>query len=148
MVLIVDTREQKALDFKGIEGIEKIEDQCLPYGDYAAVVHDKFLPILVERKNMSDLFGTMTSGYDRFKKEMARAAEAKHKLILAVEGTYSEVYQGIEHSQFDGRSMVKKLAMLHAKYDLEVWYCETRRVMARRIVDLFWAIERHYAKTA
>ena len=146
MVLIVDSREQLPLDFKDIEGIDKIEENALSYGDYAAIVHDKLVPIMVERKGLNDLFGTMTSGYQRFKDEMERARLAQHKLILAVEGTYTDVWNGIEHSQFDGQSMVKKLATLEVKYDLSTWFCESRRVMARRIVDLYSAVERHWTK--
>ena len=144
MVLICDSREQKCLDFKGIEGVDKIEEMGLSFGDYNAIVHDKVVPIVIERKSIGDLFGTMTQGYARFKREMERAKEANFKLILAVEGTYSEVWEGYKHSQFEGPSMVKKLAMMQVRYDLETWYCESRRVMARRIVDLYAAIERNY----
>ena len=86
----------------------------------------------------------MTSGYERFKKEMARAKESEAQLIIAVEGTYTEVYKGIEHSQFSGESMVKKLATLLVKHDIPTWFCESRRVMARRIADTFLAVERAY----
>ena len=147
MVLICDTREQKCLDFKNIEGVEKVEEMALSYGDYTAIVHEKPVPIFIERKGLGDLFGTMTGGYDRFKAEMKRAKESNAKLILAVEGTYSDVWAGYEHSQFDGQSMLKKLATLHVKYDLECWFCESRRVMARRIVDIFLAVERNWAKS-
>lgn len=134
------------LDFKGIEGIDKVEEMALAYGDYNAVVHGKVVPIVVERKGLGDLFGTMTSGYERFKREMKRAKDDNVKLILAVEGTYSDVWAGYEHSQFDGASMVKKLATMHVKYDMETWYCESRRVMARRIADTFLAVERNWSK--
>ena len=146
MVIICDSREQRCLSFDGLEGIEKIEEMGLSFGDYSAIVHGNPVPIVFERKGISDLFGTMTIGYERFKKEMQRAKESNMKLILAVEGTYTDVYQGISHSQFSGQSMVKKLAMLQVKYDLETWYCESRRVMARRIVDTFSAVERCWAK--
>lgn len=144
MILICDTREQKLLDFKGIEGIKEVVIDTLPYGDYTALINEKPVPIVFERKGISDLFGTMTSGYARFKAEMARAKESNMKLILIIEGSYTDVWQGIPHSQFDGDSMLKKLATLYVKYDLEYIFCESRRVMARRIVDTFSAIERAY----
>lgn len=144
MVIIADTREQRVLDFQGIEGVEKVEMGTLSFGDYTAIVNDKPCPIVWERKGLSDLFGTMTSGYLRFKKEMERAKESQMKLILIIEGSYTDVWQGIPHSQFDGDSMLKKLATLYVKYDLEYIFCESRRVMARRIVDTYSAIERAY----
>lgn len=144
MVLVCDSREQRCLDFKGIEGIEKVEEAALAYGDYTAIVKEKPVPIVFERKGISDLFGTMTSGYERYKREMERAREAGVKLILIVEGTYSDVWEGTKHSQFDGPSMLKKLATLYVKYDHEYILCESRRVMARRIVDTFLAVERNW----
>ena len=88
----------------------------------------------------------MTNSYDRFKREMERAKKSEFKLILAIEGTYTNVWNGYDHSQFSGESMVKKLAMLQVRYDIETWFCESRRVMSRRIADLFLAVERNWAK--
>ena len=144
MIIVADTREQKMLDFSGIEGVDKVEEMGLAFGDYTAIVHERPCPIIFERKGISDLFGTMTSGYQRFKREMARAKESNMKLILIIEGSYTDVYQGIAHSQFSGEAMMKKLATLYVKYDLEYIFCESRRVMARRIVDTFSAVERSF----
>ena len=144
MILVCDTREQKMLDFKGLE-VEKVEEMALAFGDYTAIVHEHPVPIVFERKGVSDLFGTMTQGYERFKREMERAKESNMKLILIIEGSYSDVWNGIPHSQFDGSSMMKKLATLYVKYDLEYIFCESRRVMARRIVDTFLAVERNFS---
>lgn len=146
MIIIQDSREQLELDFSGIEGVEKVEKIGLPFGDYTAVVHDKPVPIVFDRKSLGDLFGTMTSRYDRWKREMQRAKEANFKLILIVEVTYSTVWNGYEHSQFSGESMIKKLHMLQVRYDLETVYCENRRVMARYIAGLFGAVERNWGK--
>lgn len=146
MILVCDTREQKMLDFSGIEGIEKIEELALAFGDYTAIVHERPVPIVFERKGISDLFGTMTSGYERFKKEMERAKTSNMKLIIIVEGSYTDVWNGIEHSQFSGESMIKKLHMLQVRHDIETVYCESRRVMARYIAGLFSAVERNWTK--
>lgn len=144
MVIVQDSREQLPLDFSGIDGVEKVESIGLPYGDYTAIVHGKPVPIVFERKGFSDLWGTMTSGYPRFKREIERAKEDSIKLVLIVEGSYSDIWNGFERSEFDGESMLKKLATLYMKYDLEYIFCESRRVMARRIADTFLAVERNY----
>lgn len=146
MIIVCDTREQRKLDFTGIEAVEKVEDMTLSYGDYTAIVHERPVPVVFERKGINDLFGTMTSGYECFKKEMVRAKESDMKLILIVEGSYTEVWQGIEHSQFSGEAMIKKLHMLQVRYDLETVYCESRRVMARYIAGFYHAVERNWVK--
>lgn len=148
MILVQDTREQKPLDFSGIDRVEKVEVMTLSYGDYTGIVHGRPVPILFCRKAFGDLWGTFstTDGHRRFKAEMARAKDENMKLILIIEGTYSQVWDGFERSQFDGPSMLKKLATLSVKYDLEYIFCESRRVMARRIADTYSAVERNYEK--
>ena len=142
--MVQDSREQLELDFTGIEAVEKVEKTALSYGDYTAIIHEKPVPIVFERKGISDLFGTMTSGYERYKKEMKRAKDDGVKLILIIEGSYSEVWDGIKHSAFSGESMMKKLAMMYVRHDQEYIFCESRRVMARRIADVYSAIERNW----
>ena len=144
--MISDSREQLPLDFSGLDGVDKVERIGLAFGDYTALVHGKQVPIVFDRKAIGDLFGTMTSGYDRWKVVMEKAKKANFKLILIIEGTYTDVWNGVEYSKFDGHSMLKKLAMLYVKYDLEYVFCENRRVMARRIADTYLAVERMYAK--
>jgi ERCC4-type nuclease len=146
LIIIQDSREQLELDFSGIEGVEKVEKMGLAYGDYTAIVHGKPCPIVFERKGFSDLWGTMTSGYERYKREMKKAEADGVKLILIIEGSYTDVWNGFERSKFDGASMLKKLATLYVKYDHEYVFCESRRVMARRIVDVYSAVERNYSK--
>lgn len=151
LLILRDTRENLVLSFDHCEGVDAVEDICLPFGDYAGMIgKDKdslvHLPFCWDRKGLGDLYSTMTHGYDRWKQCMARAKTANHKLILAVEGTYSDVAEGYSHSDFSGDAMMKKLSMLTIKYDLDVWYCESRKVMAQRIVDTLLAVDRYYCK--
>jgi hypothetical protein len=151
LLILRDTREQKPLSFDSVAGVDRVEDIGLPFGDYAGMIGDDkdhltHLPLAWDRKSIGDLYGTMTHGYDRFKRAMHRAKESKHKLILIVEGTYSDVEAGYDHSEFSGDAMIKKLATLYVKYDLETWFCESRKVMAKRIVDTLLAVERNYSK--
>lgn len=120
--------------------------RALSFGDYGAEIAGGLVPIVFERKGLGDLFGTMTGGYKRFKKEMMRAKEANTPLVLLIEGTMREVGGGYEHSRFSGDSMLRKLAMLRVKYDLEYHFCESRADMARLIVDWFEAVDRNYKK--
>jgi hypothetical protein len=121
---------------------------CLSYGDYSGIVHGKPTPILFCRKSLPDLWGTFstTDGHRRFKNEIARAKNDGMKLVLMIEGSYIDIWNGFERSAFDGVSMLKKLAMLYVRYDLEYVFCETRRVMARRISDILLAIERNWKR--
>ena len=103
-----------------MESFIKVETIGLPVGDYGCMVKGEHCPVIFERKSMGDLFGTMTQGYNRFKKMLAKAKELKVKVILLIEKPYHEVLEGYEHSQFKGESMLKKLATLHVRYDLDI----------------------------
>lgn len=143
--LIIDTREQLPLEF--LPGVfDEVVREGMPVADYWAELDGEELPICFERKSLGDLYGTMTSGYERFKKNIAKAKEFNLKMILLIEGTMRDCAKGFKHSSFDGGSMLKKLAMLHVKYDLEYHFGD-RRELARRIEETFDAVKRHYKKT-
>lgn len=146
LTILRDTREQLELPFAGIEGVDRVEDIALLYGDYTALIDGKQVPIFFERKGLGDLWGTMNGEYPRFKKEMQRATSFGHKLILITEGTYSDIEAGYSFSEVTGPTMLKKLAMLEVKYDLQWIACESREVMAKKIVDIFLAVARFWKK--
>jgi len=147
LTILSDSREQLPLNFVGLEGVDKVETIGLPFGDYTAMIDGRQVPICFDRKNLGDLYGTMTSGYERFKREMARAKEVGHKLILITEDTYSEVLEGYSHSEYSGESMIKKLQTLRIKYDLEWWPCTSRQEMAHQIASTFLAVGRFWSKS-
>ncbi len=148
-VLTTDSREQLPLEFKS--GLfDKYEIGCLSFGDYGMFL-DKGstkpiqAPVVFERKGLGDLYGTMGSGYIRFKAEMERAKELNIHMVLAIEGSIQDVWRGYEHSSISGDTMLKKLAMLRVRYDLEVQFFNTRREMARWIEEVFSAVLRNYS---
>ena len=72
----VDTREQKPIKLADYEIISK----KLEFGDYS---YDGLLA--VERKSLSDLVSTLSSGFDRFNREVARAKEATGYIVVVTE---------------------------------------------------------------
>jgi len=141
--LLQDSREQLPLEFN--DGVfEEIEIRGMPVGDYWLEIDGKEVPLCFERKSLGDLFSTMTSGYARFKKELARAKEAGLTVILVIEGSMREVAVGYEYSRFSGDSMLKKLAMLRVRYDLEYHFFNDRREMSRFIEEIFSAVQRNW----
>lgn len=141
MKILVDTREILPLAFKDVV----VERKKLDVGDYMAVLPDGSIPpISFERKSLSDLYGTMTRGYKRFKREVARAKESNTGLIVIVEGSISDVW-AIDMG-FSGQALVKKLFTLRVRYKLETVFCEGRVDMARYIQEFFAAVERNMRK--
>ena len=145
MKMIVDTRETKPLRFTIGGNLTEVVSAKLDVGDYCAEYMDNTrCPIIFERKSLGDLFGTSTSGYKRFKREIGRAKQAGIKLILAIEGNTSEVIEGYKFSKFDGHSMIKKLCTMWLKYDLVPMFFDSRVMMATFIQEFYEAFGRLY----
>jgi ERCC4-type nuclease len=147
--IISDSREQSPLSFNK-DKFDVVVDG-VPFADYWLELPStegtyNQIPLCFERKGIGDLFGTMGKGYDRFKREMERAKEAKFHMFLVIEGSIRDVAKGYSHSSIKGESMLKKLAMLRVRYDLEVLFFEDRASMARWIEEIFDAVYRNYLK--
>ena len=68
--MLMDKREKIGLIFSHPD-IRATILHHLNVGDYCICFHDGHIPSVVfERKSVGDLFGTLTGGYDRFKKEI------------------------------------------------------------------------------
>ena len=78
--IYIDTREQKPLKFDFTTQIE-----TLKYGDYAFSDSKASMNTYIERKSITDFIGTMSGGFERFKREIERAKEDDAKLIVLVE---------------------------------------------------------------
>lgn len=131
------------LPFQEGGAVEYVARETLSVGDYACRYRDgSSPPVRFERKGMGDLFGTMTTNYKRFKKEMNRATAEGIQLILAVEGSFTDVIAGWAHSQYSGDSMAKKLMTMQIRYKMDMVFCQSRFEMARYITEFYEAIGR------
>lgn len=130
--IIVDSREQKPLPIAE-SSFDEVYTAALPYGDYTVTINDAHTNVCWERKSLGDLFGTMTKGYERFKREMERAKKDKAYMELLVEASMTEVGAGYKYSRFPGSAMLKKLATLKMRYGLNTFFFNNRREMAKYI---------------
>jgi len=78
----VDTREQIVLNFP------RYEVTKLDFGDYCLESHDR--KVYFERKSLRDFVGTLSGGFERFKREIERAALNDCYLIVIVEASLSK----------------------------------------------------------
>lgn len=85
--IYIDTREQKQLSFKKL-GLKEVVKK-LDYGDYCSdsSIHKH---LFFERKGLSDFISTLSGGYDRFCREIERAKENDHYLIILVESPITD----------------------------------------------------------
>ena len=135
--IIQDTREQNPLKFKHPHITEVIVKK-LSVGDYGCQYEDGFVvPVYFERKSIGDLWGTMTKGYTRFKKEIDRVKEADVLMFIAIEGSYTKVSKGYRYSKVKGISIHRTLNTIYLKYGIKAMYCTTRVEMAAQIAEFY-----------
>ena len=147
IIINIDSREKLKLDFID-DLVTGTEIMTLPVGDYGVTFSNGYqCPLVFERKNLTDLFGTLGSGYKRFKKEIEKSKDFGFKLIILIEGSMSKIYEGIEHSQRGGESVVMQLNTIWIKYDIP-YYCfcgsnlTARYEMSRFIIETYSAVGR------
>ena len=130
--IVVDTREQKPLWVKNT--IKK----GLKIGDYSIEGYED--KISIERKSLADIFGTLTRGHTRFKKELERAMGLEFFAIV-IEGSIDDIHNKkfpfSYKTKVKGFVIAKILCTLMVKYKVLVIFSGDR-VNSRRIIkELF-----------
>lgn len=137
MIILIDSREQLALEFPKAKETRNV---CLKVGDYSACFYeDHQISIVFERKSIADLYGTLSAGYERFRREIDRAKKNNIRLIIIVEGTLSKVLKGYCHSSRNAISIVYQLFTLRARHNIETVFCKDREEMSEYISQFYIA---------
>jgi len=84
--ILIDTREQKPLVF------EKSEELKLDFGDYTIGGED-YNYTYVDRKAEQDFKGTLSGGFERFKRELDRVKRFDSYLFIVVESDLNKIYK-------------------------------------------------------
>ena len=145
MKIIIDTREQKPLKFTGHETITRKLDE----GDYnIAELEDK---IVIERKSLQDLYGSIIQDHARFKKEILRARDKNKKFYIFIEGTLKDFYflsWSKRPLKITPQILQKIIMTMTKRYNLTIIECKTRNEMSKKIVKEMeqWLIQQEQVK--
>lgn len=108
MVILVDTREQLPWALSG-PGV-RLRRATLKAGDYSILGASGRGGVILERKSLADLFGTMSAGLERFRRELDRIAAVKPRFAaVVVEATEAEVRAGPPYGMAHGPSVLRLL---------------------------------------
>lgn len=129
-LILIDTREQLPL----VHGAWL----KLSVGDYTT---PKLLNRLhIERKSGEDLYGTLTKGNIRFRKELIRAADLGIELKVLVEMSeknfVAKKFRYGDQRLFASESLQKMLRTFEEKYKLEFIWCRSRQAAKRKLLQL------------
>jgi len=142
MVVLIDTREQLPLKFKGAEKV------TIKEGDYTTQkLHNIFH---IERKSPQDLYGSIIQGHMRFIREVLRAQDKGIELVIYVETTRKKFIakkwpQG-EKRKAPSSTLDKIVSTISRRYDLEFVWCNSRRHMTQSVLKRFRKEERKLKK--
>lgn len=105
---VCDTREQRPYNLEPFQ----VTRVGLKTGDYSLLgFEDK---VTIERKSLDDLIGSISTGRERFEREVERLKFIDQKVIL-VEGSYEDIVQHRYLSRMHPNSVVGTIA----KYQLQ-----------------------------
>jgi hypothetical protein len=154
MKLIIDTREQNELTFVSVVGVEVCRE-TMNVGDYTARHSDGSMDTtVIERKSVSDLYGSFTANYDAERAKILRAKDQGLKYVLGIEASILDVRKGHSYwngeemvtAKKDGLSMVKQLMTIARKYHVEIHYFNGPKEMAFWTMQYFLARDRALEK--
>lgn len=139
LVVLCDTREQNELQ---LPKTVKVIKQALNFGDYStSSIH--FNNLFIERKSINDWAGTMSKGYDRFCRELERAAEFDARIVVLVESSLNDVFS-IGYTPHTKKIKATPDFLLHRmreimdKFDnVQFLFVDGRKVAAEVLVKLF-----------
>ena len=152
MKILIDQQEKLPLPFVVGGNITEVITKHLPFGDYWAIMQDKNgkelneIPIMWERKNMADLYQTLSNedGIRRHKEKIRKAEEMDCKLYCIIEGSLSEAYKGVDHSNVDPEPLVKRIFTFKVKYGFEPVFCNNREEMMSYMIETWEAFGRNF----
>lgn len=141
-VLLIDTREQKPLDFSLYkERFSHIVKMKLEAGDYSILGHED--TISFERKSLGDLVSTLTQGKDRFLRELEKLKDYRYAAIV-VEASYGAIVNPANNrytfSRANPRSIVGMLQAIQLRYNIDIIYSGSRRNSEELIVSRIEAL--------
>ena len=147
--LVVDSREQLPLTFRTTESYEVVTEK-LDFGDYGLKIDGKLVCVF-ERKSGCDLFGTLTSGHERFKRELARAKEVGIAFNIVVENNYHQIinksFEGAHNIKMHGYVLAKIIHVMQLRHGIQFLFFNDRTEMRDYIRNTFNAIIAEYIKS-
>lgn len=126
MRIVVDSREQAAFTFSGeaYQGVT-IQTGTLVTGDYAPAGLETVCA--VERKSIDDLIGCLTSGRERFTRELIRARGLDSFAVIC-ECSFLDIAQGRYRSRMNPKAAVNSILSMTAKYGTAFLFSGTRKL--------------------
>ena len=133
----IDTREQQPYEF------ENSEVGTLSIGDYSICGLEDH--IAIERKELNDVIGCLTSDRERFNKELQRG-KALDYFALVVEASLSDIANRQYRSEMQPKAAIQSLLTFSVRYRLPIFFAESREYSQRITQSLLCKYAREVEK--
>lgn len=137
LVIKIDTREQKPIDFSFF-GVECVHEK-LDTGDYSIPGYEN--EITIDRKfSAGELYLNIFQDYVRFKKELLRMQNIKHRYIVC-EFPYYNISEWPKYAikkgyKFTNQHFMDKINHIQEKYGVEFVFCKDRVEATDKIFEI------------
>ena len=138
MKIKVDTREQRPYQFESPSLVGTV-----PVGDYSICGLENHISI--ERKEINDLIGCLTTGRERFERELHKG-KALDYFALVIEASLSDLSNGAYRSKMLPKSAIQSLLAFSVRYRLPIFFCESREYGERVTESLLLKFARELEK--
>lgn len=127
-----DTREQYPLNFKNQKVMK------LSAGDYTCG-GEFFSDVFVERKSLQDLVGTLSSGFERFEREIERAKQLNYYIVVVIDAEYKDLEDYSPKNSFSsivtGKHIFFKMRNLLSNFDNLQFVFSGSRERSKEIIE-------------
>jgi len=140
MKIITDSREQNPYLFAGekYSGVE-VQTGTLTTGDYSLVGLE--CRVAIERKSLADFIGSISSGRDRFERELTRA-RGLDAFLVVIESPFSELVAGKYRSKMNPKAATQTVYSFMARYRATFHFAQNRQWAEYTTYNFL----RHYAR--
>ena len=142
MIIVRDSREQLGYDFDRFEGVT-VHRAALESGDYSLPGHEHL--VAVERKELNDLIGCLTTGRERFKKELHRL-RPYHLKAVVVEASMEDISRGRYKSQMAPQAALQSCMAFMVRYSIPFLFAGNRRGGEYVTHGLLWKYQQELEK--
>jgi len=136
--IVVDTREQLPWEFRS-----PAETMTLKSGDYSLLEEETERAlehlVAIERKSLSDFLGSITSGRERFEREMERLHAGCEWPWLIVESTLTQIAAGEYRSDVSPKAVFGTIESWMSKYKVR-WIFSGDRNRAQVVAESILAM--------
>lgn len=159
-IVLCDSREQQPYDFGGLLADAKQDNRplavrwartTLASGDYSLAIDDPRQAgqamslqhlVAVERKSISDLFGTLGQDRERFERELERLAQMQFAAVV-IEASWQDILlDPPQHSALNVKTIHRSVIAWQQRYPRVHWWpCGSRRLSE---ITTFRILERFY----